>query len=178
MDALAPFDLKGVPREDDERPRTVQSTCVFEFCVVGPLVTRSVWSLYSRVCWSVSAAVRLYERSDRLHLKLYDSTNVERARATTKVRKFRPRCFGGAVQPTEGRLIIEAPMPRSGAMLLALALVGVAAQPRPPILATTLSATEVVRSASTRENVTYSRGEIWVDVDSGKIRKVRCMYAA
>ena len=82
------------------------------------------------------------------------------------------------MQPTEGRLIIEAPMPRSGAMLLALALVGVAAQPRPPILATTLSATEVVRSASTRENVTYSRGEIWVDVDSGKIRKVRCMYAA
>ena len=47
-------------------------------------------------------------------------------------------------------------------MLLALALVGAAAQPRPPILATTLSATEVVRSASTRENFTYSRGEIWV----------------
>ena len=64
-------------------------------------------------------------------------------------------------------------MPRSGAMLLALALVGASAQPRPPILATTLSATEVVRSASTRENATYSRGEIWVDVDSGKIRKVR-----
>ena len=58
-------------------------------------------------------------------------------------------------------------------MALALALVAAAARPEPPILATTLSASQRIHSASARANTTYSQGEVAVDVDAGLIRKVR-----